>query len=150
MAADRDSVAISWFLLSNRRRQFLLFRKISTNVTVKFGNRCYFKDMNFYGYGFIRTVPYSCFKVSSVVVRIINCMIIFFLQFSISLKLLYSFEEKHFWIFRKLQSGNLVMGSIFWCTTGFKSWGDFGRIFWNSQNFKIARGASVNYYFWDF
>ena len=31
---------------------FSLFRKISTNTTVEFGNRCFYKSMNFYGKNF--------------------------------------------------------------------------------------------------
>ena len=42
---------------------FTLFRKISTNATVKFGNRCFFKEMGFYGHDF-EAVSDSCFRVT--------------------------------------------------------------------------------------
>ena len=49
-AAERDSIErqYSTFCCQTKETNFLLFRKISTNTTVEFGNRCYFKGMNFY------------------------------------------------------------------------------------------------------
>ena len=43
---------------------FLLPRKILTNATVEFGNRCFFKAINFDGYEFFRTVSDSYFRVT--------------------------------------------------------------------------------------
>ena len=44
-AAEKSSIAILYFLLPNRRYQFLLFCKISMNATVEFDNIVIFKDM---------------------------------------------------------------------------------------------------------
>ena len=35
-----------------------------THATEEFGNRCFFKDMNFYGLEFLRTVPDICFRIT--------------------------------------------------------------------------------------
>ena len=62
-AAGRNNIARFYFLLSRRNDHFSLFQKIFTNATVDFGNRCFFKDRNFYGHEFCRTVSDSCFMV---------------------------------------------------------------------------------------
>ena len=34
------------------------------NVFKEFGNRCFFKDINFYGHAFFRTISDNCFRVT--------------------------------------------------------------------------------------
>ena len=41
-----------------------MFCKISMNATLEFGNRCFFKDMIFYGHEFFRTISDSFFKIT--------------------------------------------------------------------------------------
>ena len=66
-AADTDTIAIIfYFLLSKRRDKFLGVSQISANATIEFVNRCYFKDMNFYGHEFFRAVPHRCFRVTCI------------------------------------------------------------------------------------
>ena len=56
----------STFCYQIEETNFLLFCKISTNVTVKFGDGCFFKDIIIYGHKFLRTfqnVSESYFRV---------------------------------------------------------------------------------------
>ena len=72
MYADRHRIVKFNFLLSYKRRQFLLVCKISTNATTEFGNR-YFKDIHFLDP--LQTVGLGL--LSYLVVRIINHMVVF-------------------------------------------------------------------------
>ena len=52
-----------FFYYQTEETNFSFFCKVSTNGTVEFGNRCFFKDINFYGHEFFRTVSDSCLRV---------------------------------------------------------------------------------------
>ena len=50
----------SAFCYQIEETNFWLFGQVYTNATIGFGNRCFFKDINFYRHEFFRTVSDSC------------------------------------------------------------------------------------------
>ena len=73
---------------------FSLFRKISTIVTVKFGNRCFLRKWVFTDMNFFRAVSDSCFRISFISdSENHKSHDYFFIIFSISIKVFYGFEE---------------------------------------------------------
>ena len=59
-----NRIAIFYFLLLNRRDQFLVVSQSMYECNIKFGNRCFFKDKNFYEHEFFRIVSDSWFRVT--------------------------------------------------------------------------------------
>ena len=83
---------------------FLLFRKISTNATLEFGNRCCFKEMNFYRHEFselIQTVALGI--LSSLIEKVLNYMIIFLSNFPFRAIFFMALRRNVFEISKKLQ-----------------------------------------------
>ena len=88
------AAAIFHFLLSDKRDQFLVVSQNIYVCSLKFGNRCYFKHLNFYGHEFFRTVSGNCFRVTFISGRENHKSHekLSFI-FSISIKLFHSFKE---------------------------------------------------------
>ena len=126
----------STFCYQIEETNFSLFGKIYTNAAIKFGNRYFFKDMNFYGHELFRTISDSWLFdtfISGSENHKLHDNFSFIL--SISIMEMFSiispcfhqvffngFEECIFEIFRKLLKRNSVMGFIFCYDTGLKFW----------------------------
>ena len=135
-AADGNKIAIFIFLLLNKRYQFLIVSQNIYESNVEFDNRCYFKHLNFYVYGFFRTVSGRLFRVTFIPGSE-NCKSYenFFFIFSISIKLFFMVLRSSFFeIFGKLQWRNSMIGFMFCYTAGLRSWDVFVGIFWNFKN----------------
>ena len=96
---------------------FSLFPKIFTNAAVEFSSRSFFKNINFYGHEFFRTVSDSCFRVTFITgIENHKSHDDFSFIFFISIKVFYSFEEFIFFLLKFLENYNKETA---WCSLYF-------------------------------
>ena len=106
-------IAIFDFLLSNRIPISRYFTKYLRKPLYESHvcNRCFFKEMSFYGHELFRTVSDSCFRVTFISSSENHKRIIIFLLYlPFPLSFLYSFEQQLFLYFGKIARKKHVMG----------------------------------------
>ena len=137
----------STFYYHKEETNFSLFCKISTNANLEFGNRCFFKGMDFYAHKFFITVSHSCFKFTFISgSENHKSHDNFPSTFSISIKLCYGLRKRLFGNFQKMTIKKQHDGVYVLLRRSSREFRCFGGNFLELPQQTISR-ATVNDYF---